>query len=100
MIAHGIYDSQQNRGYITLGNSKDTSEFACESLKRWWKNYGKSTYPNANSIGSIPILQVDKSMIKCSAFGKSQNLASSKNMFESQSAILEELKNRVSQELE
>jgi len=50
VIPHGIYDSQQNRGYITLGNSKDTSEFACESLKKWWKNHGKATYPNANSI--------------------------------------------------
>ncbi|MEG4520904.1 MULTISPECIES: ISAzo13-like element transposase-related protein [unclassified Microcoleus] len=29
MLPHGIYDSQQNRGYITLGNSKDTREFAC-----------------------------------------------------------------------
>ena len=50
MIPHGIYDSQQNRGYITLRNSKDTSEFACESLKNWWNNYGKATYPNANSL--------------------------------------------------
>jgi hypothetical protein len=33
VIPHGIYDAQENRGYITLGNSKDTSEFACESLK-------------------------------------------------------------------
>lgn len=32
---HGVYDSQQNRGYITLRNSKNTSEFACESLKKW-----------------------------------------------------------------
>jgi hypothetical protein len=45
-------------------------------------------------------LQVYKSMRKCAAFGKSQHLASSKNMFESQSAIVEELKNRVSQELQ
>ena len=50
MIPHGIYDSQKNRGYITLGSSKDTSEFACEALKKWWNNYGKFTYPNANSI--------------------------------------------------
>jgi Rhodopirellula transposase. len=34
VIPHGVYDSQQNRGYITLGNSKDTSEFACEALKK------------------------------------------------------------------
>ncbi|MDB9513980.1 ISAzo13 family transposase, partial [Kamptonema animale CS-326] len=37
VIPHGIYDAQENRGYITLGNSKDTSEFACESLKSWWR---------------------------------------------------------------
>jgi len=35
VIPHGIYDAQENRGYITLGNSKDTSEFGCESLKNW-----------------------------------------------------------------
>jgi hypothetical protein len=34
VMPHGVYDSQQNRGYITLGNSKDTSEFACEALKK------------------------------------------------------------------
>jgi hypothetical protein len=50
VILHGIYDSQENRGYITLGNSKDTSEFACECLTNWWNNYGKSAYPNATSI--------------------------------------------------
>jgi len=47
VIPHGIYDAQENRGYIKLGNSKDTSEFACESLKNWWNNYGKFIYPNA-----------------------------------------------------
>jgi len=48
VIPHGVYDYQQNRGYITLGNSKDTSEFACESLKNWWNNHGKATYPKAS----------------------------------------------------
>lgn len=50
VIPHGIYDCQKNRGYVTLGNSKDTSEFACDSIKHWWNNYGKAAYPNANSI--------------------------------------------------
>jgi hypothetical protein len=31
VMTHGVYDSQQNRGYITLGNSKNTSKFACEA---------------------------------------------------------------------
>lgn len=50
VIPHGIYDTQKNRGYVTLGNSKDTSEFACEALKHWWNYYGKALYPHANSI--------------------------------------------------
>jgi hypothetical protein len=50
VIPHGVYDCQQNRGYITLENSKDPSEFAYESLKTWWNNSGKATYHNANSI--------------------------------------------------
>ncbi|MEG4985106.1 hypothetical protein QUB08_04900 [Microcoleus sp. BR0-C5] len=50
VMTHGIYDCQKNRGYVTLGNSKDTSEFACKFIKHWWDNYGKAAYPNANSI--------------------------------------------------
>jgi hypothetical protein len=30
VIPHGIYDVQRNTGYINLGTSHDTSEFACE----------------------------------------------------------------------
>ncbi|MEG3908367.1 hypothetical protein Q5691_00545 [Microcoleus sp. w1-18aA5] len=50
VIPHGIYDGQKKRGYVTFGNSKETSEFGCESIKHWWNNYGKATYPNPNSI--------------------------------------------------
>ena len=30
VVPHGIYDVAQNRGYLTLGLSKDTSEFVCD----------------------------------------------------------------------
>ncbi|WP_445305707.1 ISAzo13-like element transposase-related protein, partial [Microcoleus sp. SVA1B1] len=50
VVPHGIYDLQHNRGYLNLGISKDTSEFACESIKLWWVNYGKFIYPQADSI--------------------------------------------------
>ena len=50
VIPHGIYDMKQNIGYITLGTSKDTGEFACECIKDWWQKYGKNDYPNATSI--------------------------------------------------
>jgi hypothetical protein len=39
-----------NEGYIILGTSKDTSEFCCDCIKDWWKNYGKEKYLKANSI--------------------------------------------------
>lgn len=35
---------------MTLGTSKDTSEFCCDCLKSWWENYGKHLYPEASSI--------------------------------------------------
>jgi hypothetical protein len=50
IIPHGIYDTKRNEGYITLGNSKDTSEFCCECIKDWWINYGRIYYPDASSI--------------------------------------------------
>ena len=50
IIPHGIYDIKLNKGYITLGNSKDTSEFCCECLRDWWLKDGRSNYPNASSI--------------------------------------------------
>ena len=50
VIPHGIYDLKRNEGYITLGTSKDTSEFCCDCIKDWWENYGKENYPRANSI--------------------------------------------------
>ncbi|MCP4405179.1 MAG: hypothetical protein GY801_48740 [bacterium] len=37
-------------GYIQLGTSHDTSEFACDSFRHWWYNHGKGNYPDATSI--------------------------------------------------
>jgi hypothetical protein len=50
IIPHGIYDLKRNEGYMTLGNSRDTSEFCCACLKGWWLNHGRINYPNASSI--------------------------------------------------
>lgn len=37
VIPHGIYDVVRNHGYITLGTSKDTSEFVCDNLLWYWQ---------------------------------------------------------------
>ena len=50
MIPHGLYDLKYNKAYVNIGVSKDTSEFACDSIRVWWKNYGKLQYPNCTSI--------------------------------------------------
>ncbi|HHB95196.1 MAG TPA: ISAzo13 family transposase, partial [Campylobacterales bacterium] len=43
-------DKYQNIGYMTIGTSGDTSEFACESIRRWWINYGKIEYKGHNKL--------------------------------------------------
>lgn len=50
VIPHGIYDLEKNTGYINLGTSKDTTEFACDCLRNWWYEQGKYDYPSATSI--------------------------------------------------
>jgi hypothetical protein len=50
VLPHGIYDLKQNRGYIHLGTSHDTSEFACDCLKDWWERFGRVAYPEAKSL--------------------------------------------------
>ncbi len=35
---------------MNIGTSKETSEFACDSIRRWWYNRGKYDYPGATSI--------------------------------------------------
>lgn len=40
----------KNEAYVNIGTSKDTSEFACDSIRQWWYNKGRYDYPNATSI--------------------------------------------------
>lgn len=50
VIPHSLYDIQLNIGYIQIGTSHDTSEFACDSFRHWWYQHGRQHYPNATSI--------------------------------------------------
>lgn len=49
-IPHGLYDMYRNIGYITIGTSRDTSEFACACIRQWWSTYGCLDYPDATEI--------------------------------------------------
>lgn len=50
IIPHGLYDLKRNVGHITLGFSHDTSQFACEGFRLWWRRHGQRFYPDAASI--------------------------------------------------
>lgn len=39
-----------NIGYVQIGTSHETSEFAIDSIRYWWLNYGCQLYPSATSI--------------------------------------------------
>jgi transposase len=47
---YGIYDINRNEGFVNLGLSHDTAEFAVESILRWWQTLGRNTYPDASKL--------------------------------------------------
>lgn len=49
-IPYGTYDVNRNEGFVNVGMSSDTSEFAVNSLWQWWRHFGRKYYPNATGI--------------------------------------------------
>lgn len=49
-IPYGIYEVLKNNGFVNVGISHDTSEFAVESIKKWWNNIGENNYQNAKEL--------------------------------------------------
>ncbi len=49
-IPYGIYDIKANEGWVNIGIDHDTSEFAVESIRRWWNLMGKKRYPDAKNL--------------------------------------------------
>ena len=47
---YGIYDIQNNRGWINVGISSDTASFAVSTIRDWWEQEGKIWYPTANRL--------------------------------------------------
>jgi transposase len=40
-VPYGIYDMAKNEGFVNVGISSDTAEFAVNSIITWWKEIGK-----------------------------------------------------------
>jgi len=49
-VPYGIYDVARNEGWVNVGIDHDTSEFAVESLRRWWRRMGRRAYPDATRL--------------------------------------------------
>jgi len=43
-IPYGAYDVNRNEGFVNVGMTHDTAEFAVESLRRWWRMVGRRHY--------------------------------------------------------
>jgi transposase len=49
-IPYGIFDQRRNHGMVNIGTSKDTAEFAVESLRQWWRTIGRTHYGRSKQI--------------------------------------------------
>jgi Rhodopirellula transposase DDE domain len=49
-IPYGIYDMTKNQGWVSVGTDHDTAQFAVHSINQWWRQMGKTTYPNAREL--------------------------------------------------
>ena len=47
---YGIYDITNNEGYVNVGISSDTAEFAVNSIRCWWYYIGKKRFPKAEKL--------------------------------------------------
>ena len=57
-VPYGIYDLTHQRGYVYVGQSADTPQFAVERIADWWRTFGCQDFPTA-----------DKLLILCDAGG-------------------------------
>jgi Rhodopirellula transposase DDE domain len=49
-IPYGIYDIIRDSGWVNVGTDHDTSVFAVESIRRWWRARGREDYPGASRL--------------------------------------------------
>jgi len=47
---YGVYDINDNSGWVSVGVSADTAEFAVESIRRWWNSMGWERYRDASEL--------------------------------------------------
>jgi Rhodopirellula transposase DDE domain len=49
-IPYGIYDETNNEGWVSVGDTADTAEFAVNAIRSWWTNMGQARFPDATKL--------------------------------------------------
>jgi len=49
-IPYGVYDQGADEGWVSVGISADTAEFAVATIERWWREMGSQRYPGARHL--------------------------------------------------
>ena len=49
-IPYGIYDMTANTGWVSVGTTHDTAQFAVATIRQWWLRMGHVTYPHAKEL--------------------------------------------------
>jgi transposase len=47
---YGVYDIAANRGFVSVGTSRDTAAFAVSAIRLWWQREGSLRYPGARRL--------------------------------------------------
>jgi hypothetical protein len=49
VVPYGIYDIGKNNGWVSVGISSDTAEFAVNAIRTWWYKMGKEVYTDSTT---------------------------------------------------
>jgi hypothetical protein len=49
-IPYGVYDLSADEGWVGVGITSDTAQFAANSILSWWEHLGRQRYPNATTL--------------------------------------------------
>jgi len=49
-IPYGVYDIYKNEGWVNVGISSDTAQFAVNSIRTWWNEMGVEQYKTATKL--------------------------------------------------
>lgn len=49
-VPYGVYDINNNLGWVSVGTDHDTATFAVNAIRRWWRSMGAKRHPNATRL--------------------------------------------------